>query len=108
MSKWIFKQELLVATRGTEVELRPHLDGKGADFKLIASRYGVTIEGTSPVITGNRELQTFARAMGFAWNHHKSLKATGKPLDTEPDPEEVPDEANQVETEKPSGHNEGV
>jgi hypothetical protein len=42
-------------------------------FTLIASRSGLTLQGTSPTIEDQAQLEEFARTVSLAWTEHRKL-----------------------------------
>ncbi len=94
-----FGKVLGITASGTEVQ-RSHVYGGGREFRITASKYGVSFS-ESPVISEGADLQRMARAIGDAFKDYRSLRRTGKP-------HEEPELADPIGGEGAEGHDAGV
>jgi hypothetical protein len=64
------KKKISALTGNTEV----HFSEESSEFKIIADKTGIRLQGSSPTFYDITELNIFAKAVGDAWNNHIKLK----------------------------------
>lgn len=83
-----FKKSVLVTPSGINIEwASTNLD---KPFFIVASALGVNFSA-SPVLSDVVSFQNFAKALGHAMNHFKSLQTTGRPWEGDEDIETTPE-----------------